>query len=162
MPIRSSDVAWRGDHLKRGVAMCDRVVLSTDQFVTSSTSSEFNEKKGGRGVRVTNHHPFFDNRIATLQLVELTVSSVISPVGLRLLKLLSPSSKVTFNWGSFQRYNTGTAWYDFFPEYWLIRSEAQFFGFLRLGSVAVWWRKMFPTFPKTYCVYCQDKRHKKE
>ena len=61
------------------------------------------------GVRVSNQLPFFDNRIATLQLVKLTVPSVISPVGRRLLKLLTPGSKVTSNQGSFQRLNTGSA-----------------------------------------------------
>lgn len=45
------------------------------------------------GVRVSNQPPFFDNRIATLQLVKLTVSSVISPVERRLLKLLTPYPK---------------------------------------------------------------------
>jgi hypothetical protein len=91
MSTRVCVVARRGDvpNHTRGVALCDRVVLSADQFVTSSTSSEFNEKgerererERERDVRGSNHNPFFDNRIATFQLVELTASSVISPVGL--------------------------------------------------------------------------------
>jgi hypothetical protein len=37
------------------------------------TPSLTRKKENGAGASVSNHLPFFDNRIATLQLVELTV-----------------------------------------------------------------------------------------
>jgi hypothetical protein len=121
--IGKSDVARRGDtrNFTRDVALCDRAFLSADQFATSSTSSQFNEKEERereRGVRVSNHHPFFDNRIATLQLVELT--GLLGNFACR-----APSIEITQPWlhSNLRPRFISDRLLQYFPEYWLRRSE---------------------------------------
>jgi hypothetical protein len=119
-------------------------------------------KKGEVWELATTLPRFFDNRIATLQLVELTVSSVILPVGLRLLKFLNPGSQSKRH----PRFTSEMQHWDcllrIFPVYWYVKKRGtNFFGSF-LCCIAVWWRKMFPSFPKTYCIYLPDKSHEIE